>query len=61
MKTNNESTNKRIYASPMITEIKLDNQISLQLTSNAPAGPGEGAQNRLPEYFNNDPFKANLG
>lgn len=63
MKTNTKNPERRIYASPMITEIKLDNQISLQLTSDAPVGPGEGpgAQNRAPEYFNNDPFKANLG
>lgn len=59
MKTNAESPERRIYASPMITEIKLDNQISLQLTSDAPTGPGEGYL-KVPEYFNNDPFKANL-
>ena len=58
MKTNTESSEKRIYASPMIIEIKLDNQISLQLTSDAPAGPGESNNLRAPEYFNNDPFKA---
>lgn len=59
MKTNTE---KRIYASPMIKMIKLDNQISLQLESDAPTGPGETTRNSMtPEYFNNDPFKANVG
>ena len=61
MKTNTENAERRIYASPMITEIKLYNQISLQLTSDAPVGPGEGPQTKAPEFFNNDPFKANLG
>ncbi len=61
MKTNTESTEKRIYASPMIKMIKLDNQISLQLESAAPEGPGETHNSMTPEYFNNDPFKANLG
>ncbi|MEI6753039.1 MAG: hypothetical protein WCK78_07710 [Paludibacter sp.] len=58
MKTNTE---KRIYASPMIKLIKLDNQISLQLESDAPLGPGETYNLKTPDYFNNDPFKANLG
>ena len=62
MKTNTENPERRSYASPMITEIKLDNQISLQLTSDAPVGPGESLKiSKAPEYFNNDPFKTNLG
>ena len=62
MKTNTENPERRIYASPMITEIKLDCQISLQLDSMAPVGPGESLRiSKAPEYFNNDPFKANLG
>jgi hypothetical protein len=47
----------RLYASPMIKRIELDNDISLQLESTPPEGPGEGAL-LAPEYLNNDPFKA---
>ena len=47
---------KRNYIAPAVELIKLDNDISLQLTSDAPYGPGEN-QSKAPEYFNNDPFK----
>ena len=50
---------KKLYCSPTIVLIKLDNQITLQLASNAPDGPGESISN-APEYFNNDPFRMNL-
>lgn len=60
MKTNSGITKKCFYVSPMIERIKLDNQISLQLISDAPEGPGESYL-KAPEYFNNDPFKSNLG
>lgn len=33
---------KRKYISPIFEELKLDNEISLQLMSPAPIGPGEG-------------------
>ena len=50
---------KKTYCAPTIELIKLDNQITLQLASNAPDGPGESISN-APEYFNNDPFRMNL-
>jgi len=50
----NESIAKRKYYTPLIEHVKLDNEISLVLASDPPAGPGE-SQN-VPEYFNNDPF-----
>jgi hypothetical protein len=51
---------KRIYRSPIVERIKLDNEISLSLESEPPTGPGESLS-KAPEYFNNDPFKTNLG
>ena len=51
---------KKKYISPQIDSIKLDNEISLTLDSAPPVGPGEGASNKVPEYFNNDPFKTNM-
>jgi hypothetical protein len=48
---------KSIYITPEIELIKLDNEISLALESNAPVGPGEG-YNKVPEYLNNNPFKS---
>ena len=59
MKTQIETSAKRTYISPQIEKIKLDNDISLALESTPPLGPGETSQ--APEYFNNDPFKTNLG
>lgn len=50
------------YTAPQVERIELDNEIALQLESSVtpPKAPGEG---RLiaPEYFNNDPYKTNLG
>ena len=60
MKTNPIKTEKHNYISPTIVKIKLDNEISLALESSPPLGPNETANN-APEYFNNDPFKSNLG
>jgi hypothetical protein len=54
----NTTNKKRTYSSPQIERIQLDNEISLTLESNPPTGPGEA---RAPEYFNNDPFKNNVG
>ena len=51
------NTIKQIYIVPQIKCIELDNQISLQLVSDAPAGPDETHLN-APEYFNNCPFKS---
>jgi hypothetical protein len=62
MKTQIENTAKRIYIVPQIEQIKLDNEISLALESvpaAPPAGPFEFS--KAPEYFNNDPFKNNIG
>ena len=48
---------KNIYIAPEINHIKLDSEISLQLASDAPYGPGEN-MSKAPDYFDNDPFKA---
>ena len=49
------------YVAPQVERIELDNEIALQLESavTPPKAPGEALN--APEYFNNDPFKANLG
>lgn len=60
MKTSNNISKKRIYSTPLIVRVKLDNEISLALESDAPIGPGEGFL-KAPEYFNNDTFKNNVG
>ena len=61
MKSKNTKIEKRNYAAPRVEQIKLDNDISLTLASlTPPEGPGEGIT-KAPEYFNNDPFKENLG
>jgi len=57
MKTENKDS--RLYVSPMIERVKLDNEISLVLESSPPAGPDEGYL-KTPEYINIDPFKNNL-
>jgi len=49
-------TEKRVYCTPQIDKIKLDNEISLVLMSD-PDEPGLSSIS--PEYFNNDPFKTN--
>jgi len=59
MKTQIETSAKRTYVAPQIEQIKLDNDISLALESSPPSGPFE--LTRSPEYFNNDPFKTNVG
>ncbi len=48
----------RLYESPLIERIELDNEIALQLESTPPPAPGEAKLN-APEHFNNDPFKTN--
>jgi hypothetical protein len=57
---NTTDKNKRPYITPDIEMIKLDNEISLSLESAPPGGPFESSLN-APEYFNNDPFKTNVG
>ncbi len=60
MNLTNKTVEKRIYNTPMVVRIKLDNEISLQLESDAPAGPEESFF-KAPEYFKTDPFKPTLG
>jgi len=55
-KKRKEEMKKRIYSSPKIQLIVLDNEISLQLASDPPVPPGDEVYNK-PEYFNNDPYK----
>lgn len=49
---------KKIYSTPRIDLIILDNEISLALESSPPVGPEE-LSNNLPFNFNNNPFKGN--
>ena len=53
---------KHFYIAPQVDRIELDNEIALQLESSVtpPKAPGEANLN-APEYFNNDPFKSNIG
>ncbi len=57
MKTTIESTEKKVYSSPQIERILLDNEISLALES--PANPPVWSENK--ENYTNDPFKTNVG
>jgi hypothetical protein len=59
MQTLENKTAKRSWLVPTIVQIKLDNEIALVLESTPPEGPGEGGTGymKVPEYFNNDPFK----
>jgi len=57
MKMQTDNMEKRIYSTPQIEQIKLDNEISLALESTPPnTAPGESYL-KQPDYFNNDPFK----
>jgi hypothetical protein len=58
MEKNIKRTEKKSYSSPQIERITLDNEISLTLES-APADPPTWSENK--EYFNNDPFKTDIG
>lgn len=51
---------KRIYITPRIEQIKLDNEISLVLVSGNPGEPGV-TLSAAPDYFNPDPFKQVIG
>ena len=48
---------KQLYQTPQIEQIVLDNEISLQLESTPPVGPGGETVFNAPEYVGNDPFK----
>ncbi|MEI8271760.1 MAG: hypothetical protein WCG08_03995 [Paludibacter sp.] len=50
----NTKIEKRIYKTPKIEMVSLDNEISLVLVSCDPGDPGASL---TPEYFKNDPFK----
>lgn len=53
MRTTEKTTEKRMYTSPVIVCVELDNEISLVLESSPPEGPGEGLG-----YNKNNPFKS---
>ena len=55
MEYNHIQTNKRTYMSPQITQIELDNEISLALESDPPFLPGEEI-GKAPDFLKNDPF-----
>ena len=48
------NTIKQNYQTPQISEVRLDNEISLVLYSLPPLGPEEGMNQQVPEYFNNN-------
>ena len=50
---------KKKYITPRIEWIPLDSDISLQLESNPPGGPGE--TNLSPDYMRQEPFKVSIG
>lgn len=54
----NTISEKKFYCMPEIIQIKLDNEISLVLTSGDPDDP---YLSNTPDYFHSDPFKINLG
>lgn len=60
MKTTNIMAEKRAYSAPVVQCIKLDNEISLALESD-PNPDLDPNFSSAPKYFNNDPFKTNLG
>lgn len=63
MTTKKMNLKKNKYTKPIIQRIELDNEISLVLASDAnpEVDPTGGPWAKAPEYFNNDPFKTNLG
>lgn len=56
MTTINISTEKKVYTTPKVERIELDNEISLQLESAPTPDSGDEVMNHTPEYFNNDPY-----
>ncbi len=59
MKNTIESTlQKRVYCSPQIERIQLDNEISLALESTPPSFEGSNRLNQGQEYFDNSPLKS---
>lgn len=56
MYTNNKITEKRSYFPPIVETIELDNEISLALESNPPAGPEEVNNLGTTEYRMENPY-----
>lgn len=52
-----QDLNRKEYISPLIEQVKFDNEISLVLESSPPAGPDEGYL-KVPEHFNRNPFRS---
>ncbi len=50
---------KKTYCQPFITQIKLDNEISLALQSDVNPS-GEPTFSQSTDYFKNDPFRTNI-
>lgn len=58
MKTSKTVIKKRVYTTPVLKIISLDNEITLVLQTPAPPiGPDETKNNSVPEYFNNNLFR----
>lgn len=56
-----ETTKKRIYKTPQVERIRLDNEISLVLQSDgSPFGDPE-ANLQTKNNYDNNPFKINVG
>ena len=51
-----QNSNKREYNTPIISQIQLDNEISLALDSTPPTYETLNGTN-VPEYFNNNPIR----
>lgn len=49
---------RKTYISPIIECIELDNEISLELQSDAPVGPFELVEYNTPDFISNDPYRS---
>lgn len=56
-----DTITKKGYIAPQIELIFLDSEVSLSLESGPPVGPDESYNNQMPEYFNSNTFKTELG
>ncbi len=53
-----KTTKKRVYTTPEIQVVNLDNEISLQLASNPPEpDSGDEVYNKPGQQHSNDPYK----
>ena len=52
-----KTTKKRVYATPEIQVVNLDNEISLALESDPPVKGDDEVYNRPGELKNDDPYK----